>query len=55
MPAIDVQMPLVEEEQTDPEEPTKGTVSKPVIGIIYPPPEVRSILAQQQQIVVFMS
>ncbi|XP_064614806.1 splicing factor 3A subunit 1-like [Liolophura sinensis] len=44
MPAIDVQMPLVEEEQTDPEEPTKGTVSKPVIGIIYPPPEVRNIV-----------
>lgn len=39
MPSIDV----VEKEDTG------GTVSQPIIGIIYPPPEVRSILLKNIQ------
>ncbi|XP_041356124.1 splicing factor 3A subunit 1-like [Gigantopelta aegis] len=38
MPSIDVQRPPVEEA------PPEETFTKPVIGIIYPPPEVRNIV-----------
>jgi len=37
-------MPAVEISMTPIEEDTAAPASKPVIGIIYPPPEVRSIL-----------
>lgn len=40
MPAIEVTTPVPVEEQQNEEENYKT----PVIGIIYPPPEVRSIL-----------
>ena len=38
MPALEVAVPPVEKEEVGP--PT----TQPVVGIIYPPPEVRSIL-----------
>lgn len=41
MPSIDVIPPQTEDNQPQPEE---TTLSKPVIGIIYPPPEVRNIV-----------
>ncbi|KAK7454123.1 hypothetical protein BaRGS_00039595 [Batillaria attramentaria] len=41
MPSIDVNPPQSEDNQPQPEE---TTLSKPVIGIIYPPPEVRNIV-----------
>lgn len=40
MPSIDVNPPP----QTEEVQSEEATLSKPVIGIIYPPPEVRSIL-----------
>ena len=41
MPSIDVNPPQSEDKQNE-----ETTLSKPVIGIIYPPPEVRSILSK---------
>lgn len=45
MPSLDTENPT--EDQIQPEEdenPAEKTLSGPIIGIIYPPPEVRSIL-----------
>lgn len=44
MPSIDVMVPPGQPPEVTPEEPQAPTL--PVIGIIYPPPEVRSILLQ---------
>jgi hypothetical protein len=41
-------MPALEVANANPEEP--GPIN-PVVGIIYPPPEVRSILCQKMQTV----
>lgn len=40
--AVTVQPPPIENEDTAPS-------SQPIVGIIYPPPEVRSILTQQKK------
>lgn len=47
MPAISAEDegPFVE-----PEPPADKTLSGPIIGIIYPPPEVRSILNQNEKV-----
>lgn len=41
MPSLDVEASIVSNENSNDEAPS---LSGPIIGIIYPPPEVRSIL-----------
>lgn len=55
MPSLDTEEPI--ETQNGPEEEENRqdkTLSGPIIGIIYPPPEVRSILNLKQMFIVYV-
>lgn len=51
MPSIDIEIPA---EKLENKEENSAPATLPVIGIIYPPPEVRSILFNQETVILLL-